>query len=115
MEQKQTVRTVLSYLFAYAIWLVASAGGILIILLFRAALNQSYIIAHMPKEAFHFIDRSSLFVFGVAWIFLMVMGEGYFRDGAARGDLQRRTVRVLGLEAVSAAILYLIPVVMAVL
>jgi hypothetical protein len=115
MEQKLTLRTVLTYLLAYAVWLIASAGGILEILLFRAALNQSYILAYLPREAFHFIDRSMLFVFGTAWVFLMVLGEGYFRDGAAGGDLKRRIIRVLGSEVVLAVILYLIPVAMAVL
>jgi hypothetical protein len=100
---------------AYITWIAATAGSILDLLLFRAAINQIHVLGRLPKNAFHFVDRASLFVVGAVCLFLIVLGEGYFHDGAEQGDLKRRAIKVLGVEALLAIVFYVVPVVMAML
>ena len=99
----------LVYVLAYVAWAVATVGGLLGLFLLRAAFNQGYIIERMPKEAFHFIDRGALIVFGCLWLFGIVMLEGYFRSGAEQEDLGKRLLRVFGFLIPIGVVLYLIP------
>ncbi len=115
MEQKLTLRRILVYVVAYGAWLVTSAAGFVDILLFRAAMNQLYVLAHWEPDAFHFIDRLFLFLIGGVFLFVMILGEGYFVGAVERNDLGRRIVKVLGLEVVLAVVLYLIPLLAAAL
>lgn len=109
MEQKLSLSRILKHVVAYGAWLVASAAGFVDILLFRAAMNQLYILAHWEPDAFHFWDRLFLFLIGGVFLFVMILGEGYFVEAVERGDLRRRIVKVLGSEAVLAALLYVVP------
>lgn len=115
MEQKISLRRILVYVVAYGAWLVTSAAGIVDILLFRAAMNQLYILAHWKPDAFHFFDRLFLFIIGGAFLFVMILGEGYFVGAVEKGDLRRRIVKVLSIEVVLAAVFYLIPLLAAAL
>jgi hypothetical protein len=103
------MRHALVVLLAYGAWILASAGSVLDLVWFRAALNQIALRFHLEQYAYRFLDRASLFVLGGLCLFLIVLGEGYFHDGAQRGDLKRRAIKVLGVEAVLAAVLILIP------
>jgi hypothetical protein len=109
------LKRILTYIGAYSAWLVASAAGLVDLLLFRAAINQIYILAGWKDDAFHFIDRLALFVVGGLFVFVMFLGEGYFTDAVKRGDLRRRVLKVFAIEAVVGGVLYLIPLLAAAL
>ena len=106
---RSTLRRLALYGGAYAAWIAASALGGLDVFLFRAALNQVYILFHLSPSSFRFVDRSSVFVAGAAWLFLMMLGEGYFVGAVEKNDLRRRVVKVFGVLGLAAGVLYLIP------
>jgi hypothetical protein len=115
MEHKLDLKRILTYVGAYSAWLVASAAGLVDFLLFRAAINQVYVLAGWKDDAFHFVDRLALFIVGGAFIFVMFLGEGYFNDAVKRNDLRRRVVKTFSIEAVVGGVLYVIPLLAAAL
>jgi hypothetical protein len=112
------MRRLLTYLLAYAAWLVASALGLLAVIVCRAVINQVYALARLYVYGFRLTDQVALFLLGLIWLLLVVAGESYFRDGIERNDLRRRIVRVFAtllVVIVVAIALYYLPVLVAAL
>jgi hypothetical protein len=80
------MRRLLTYLLAYAAWLVASALGLLAVVLWRVVINQIYALARLYVYGFRLTDQVVLFFLGLVWLLLVVAGESYFRDGMARNS-----------------------------
>jgi hypothetical protein len=106
------MRKVLLYLVAYIAWFVASVGGIAVLLLARAAINQVALFALLPRTAFRLLDQVSLLVLGLVGLVLLIVGESYFREAVERRVLGKRILTVAAIEAGLAAILYMVPVVL---
>jgi preprotein translocase subunit SecG len=45
-----------------------------------------------------FLNRMYTFLAGIAWLIIMIVTENYFRHGAEKSDLARRTTRFIGVE-----------------
>jgi hypothetical protein len=106
---RSSLRRLAVYGGAYAVWLAASALGGLDIFLLRSAFDQIYILFQFSTTAYHFIDRAILLVLGAAWLFLMMLGEGYFVGAVEKGLLRQRTVKVFAILGSAAVVLYVVP------
>jgi hypothetical protein len=52
----------------------------------------------MHQMMIRFLDKTYLFILGLAWIILMVVVEEYFRTGVKKGVLIQRFALVFGIE-----------------
>ena len=111
MDRKGQARLFGSYAVAYSAWVLSWLLAIAVTLLFRGAFNTFYVLLGLPAKAHHFWDYGLLFVVGTVLVVILIGAESYFRDGAQRGDLRRRIVRVFGWSAILCAVLYLVPTV----
>jgi hypothetical protein len=96
-------KMVLTYLFAYLMWVLSMALGVLFLLLGRTTFP--FLIGSMLAESDFdarqwaiAIDRIFTLLAGMGLVFNMVVVENYFRSGVKRKDLTRRLARVFGIQ-----------------
>lgn len=89
-------------------WLLLCAPGIWFFLSIRDSLFKLNVLLQLNPWAVRSIDRWGIFVFGLFWIAVIFLLEGYLRTAIDKGRLWERIYRVFLLELVFAAILLLI-------
>jgi hypothetical protein len=107
----------INYLIAYFMWAVTTLMGLWSFLQFREALltwlGLYYLNGNLQhKYSAPFITQFSSLIAGLILFILIIVIEEYFRDGAGKGDLIRRIVRVMGLLLLLIAAIDLITIVM---
>lgn len=107
------MRKILMYVAAYAAWLAVCAGGVAVLLMTRGAIAQLSLIARLDRYDFRLADQVTLLVGGLLCLILLMVSESYFREAVPRGVLAQRVIRVFAIEAVLAAVLYVVPILLA--
>ena len=103
------MRKILVYVAAYVAWLAACAGGVAVLLMARGALAQLALMARLERSGFRLADQLTLLVGALVCLIMLMVSEVYFREGAVRGVLVQRVARVFAIEAGLAAVLYVVP------
>ena len=79
----------------------------------RGAIAQLSLIARLDRYDFRLADQVTLLVGGLLCLILLMVSESYFREAVPRGVLAQRVIRVFAIEAVLAAVLYVVPILLA--
>jgi hypothetical protein len=94
-------KTITTYIFTYAMWIVSFLLWLWVMYLGRNLLTDVLNPMVMPgavqqAKMVQLADRVYLMTMGLIWLVLMIVVENYFRRGVERGEIWRRIGRVLG-------------------
>ena len=87
-------RTILPIAGAYGAWLVTMVLAVGVMYVWRSALLQLYIALSLEKYAFAAFNNTIVIVFLLAWLVMVVVAEGWYRQAAEKGLVGRRFARV---------------------
>lgn len=97
---------ILQFITYIVVWFAVSASGLWFFLTLRDILFKINVLLQLNPWAVRGIDRWGIFVFGIIWIVVVFVTEGYLRSAIAKNRLWKRIQRVLIILAVAAAILF---------
>jgi len=90
------------YVIAYLAWILAFLLFLWFFIISRETVSN---LLHLSLgqtlqqiKMQEFLNRMYTFLAGIAWLIIMIVTENYFRHGAEKGDLARRTTRFIGVE-----------------
>jgi hypothetical protein len=92
---------------AYAVWFLAGALGIAVLLAWHDAMDGLYSIYAIQSGSVQALWAYSLFsntvvvVFALVWLVLVVVGEAWFRGSVEKQALRRRALRTVLVEAIA--------------
>jgi len=89
--------------FAYILWAVFIALGLLILVVSRTSLTTflrlNYSLNNFQRgKQVELIDQAYFLIMGLILVVLMIVVEEYFKNGARKNVLTRRLARVFGIE-----------------
>ncbi len=96
----------------YPLWLLAGALGLWLLATLRQVLLTGLALYYVRGSAVRawragFCDKAGIVAAGLLWLVFVMATESYFREGAERSLLLRRSALVLGLEVLTIAVAHL--------
>ena len=85
-------------------WLLLSASGLWFFLTLRSTLFSISVLLQLNPWAVRGIDRWGIFVFGILWVVVIFILEGYLRTAIAKNRFWKRLRRVVIIMAIAAII-----------
>lgn len=103
----------LAYVLCYTFWAITVASTFLLLLAGREFYLK--IMAFVIESGWvgSAIDKFLFIGIGILWLAVVIYAEVYYREGIKRGDLVRRFLFVVGIEALILFIFHTIPLAIA--
>ena len=98
----------LGILATYALWLVVSAGSLLVVLVARSATTAFFRLVTLNRWVVGAIDKFNLLLLGIIGLIVILFMERYLLEGKNKGQLLRRFGICAGIEVLLYAFFYLV-------
>lgn len=85
----------------YGAWLVVSAIGVGVMIVWRSALLRAYVALRWDKWGMALFNDTIVLVLVLAWLIFVVAIEGWLRRAGVAGALGRRFGRLLAIMVVA--------------
>jgi hypothetical protein len=92
----------------YLLWLVASAGVLLVLFIAREAVTAFFRLIILDRWVVGAIDRFDLFLLGIIGLIVVLFMEHYLLEGKNKGQLLRRFGIAAGIEVLAYASFYIV-------
>jgi hypothetical protein len=102
------MRRTLTYALCYLLWIVSVAFGLFDLIISRELLLNIFALVGANLWVLSVIDKSGLFILGLAWLVFAIASENYYRKGVGESDLARRFGLVIAAELSVPALAYIV-------
>lgn|GEM_PF-3869400 len=84
----------LSFVLAYLVWILVSAGAAAGIWIWRSDLLGLLLRAHLDQYTYRFLDELSFYILVLGWLIFVIWSEAWHRGAAERGRLVVRARQI---------------------